>query len=83
MISYKAIRADVSQEMSYVYEKVKQYDNLSRKYRIMITDKGNMVSLKGNEAIRIRMWAKGESTPYVDKWLDDPQRRTYNSWGSK
>lgn len=83
MISYKAIRADVSQEMSYVYEKVKQYDNLSRKYRIMITDKGNMVSLKGNEAIRIRMWADGESTPYVDKWLDDPQRRTYNSWGSK
>ncbi|MSS09518.1 SGNH/GDSL hydrolase family protein [Clostridium sp. WB02_MRS01] len=77
MISYKAIRADVSQEMSYVYEKVKQYDNLSRKYRIMITDKGNMVSLKGNEAIRIRMWADGESTPYVDKWLDDPWENGY------
>lgn len=77
MISYKAIRADVSQEMSYVYEKVKQYDNLSRKYRIMITDKGNMVSLNGNEAIRIRMWADGESTPYVDKWLDDPWENGY------
>lgn len=77
MISYKTMRADVSQEMSYVYEKVKQYDNLSRKYRIMITDKGNMVSLKGNEAIRIRMWADGESTPYVDKWLDDPWENGY------
>lgn len=77
MISYKSIRADVSQEMSYVYEKVKQYDNLSRKYRIMITDKGNMVSLKGNEAIRIRMWADGELTPYVDKWLDEPWENGY------
>ncbi|SEU08025.1 hypothetical protein SAMN05443270_2994 [Lacrimispora sphenoides] len=77
MISYKSIRADVSQEMSYVYEKVKQYDNLSRKYRIMITDKGNMVSLKGNEAIRIRMWADGESTPYVDDWLDEPWENGY------
>lgn len=71
MISYKTIRADVSQEMSYVYEKVKQYDNLSRKYRLMITDKGNMVQLKGNEAIRLRMWADGESTPYVDDWLKE------------
>jgi len=77
LISYKAIRADVSQEMSYVYEKVKQYDNLSRKYRIIITDKGNMVSLNGNEAIRIRMWADGESIPYVDKWLDDPWENGY------
>jgi len=63
--------------MSYVYEKVKQYDNLSRKYRIMITDKGNMVSLKGNEAIRIRMWADGESAPYVDDWLDEPWENGY------
>lgn len=77
MISYKSIRADVSQEMSYVYEKVKQYDNLSRKYRIMITDKGNMVSLKGNEAIRIRMWADGESAPYIDDWLDEPWENGY------
>jgi methyl-accepting chemotaxis protein len=71
LISYKTIRADVSQEMSYVYEKVKQYDNLSRKYRLMITNKGNMVQLKGNEAIRLRMWADGESTPYVDDWLKE------------
>lgn len=77
MISYKTIRADVSQEMSYVYEKVKQYDNLSRKYRLMISDKGNMVSLKGNEAIRIRMWADGESAPYIDKWLDEPWEDGY------
>ncbi len=77
MISYKTIRADVSQEMSYVYEKVKQYDNLSRKYRIMITDKGNMVSLNGNESIRLRMWADGELTPYVDKWLDEPWENGY------
>ncbi|WP_395546679.1 GDSL-type esterase/lipase family protein [Lacrimispora sp. HJ1] len=60
-----------------MYEKVKQYDNLSRKYRIMITDKGNMVSLKGNEAIRLRMWADGESTPYIDKWLDNPWEDGY------
>jgi len=43
----------------------------------MITDKGNMVSLKGNEAIRIRMWADGESTPYVDDWLDEPWENGY------
>lgn len=77
MISLKTLRADVSQEMSYVYEKVKQYDNLSRKYKVLITDKGNMVSLKGNEAIRIRMWADGESTPYVDKYLDEPWEDGY------
>lgn len=77
MISFKTIRADVSQEMSYVYEKVKQYDNLSRKYRLMITDKGNMVQLKGNEAIRLRMWADGESTPYIDDWLKEPWEDGY------
>lgn len=69
-VSLKVINADVSVDMSYVYELAKQYDHLSRKYRVVITDKGKPVSLTGQESILMRMQAEGESTPYVNKWLE-------------
>lgn len=72
MLSIKTLRVDVSQETNYVFTKCKQYDHLSRKFRILITDKGIPINLNGKEQIRIRMWAEGESDPYVDKWLDEP-----------
>lgn len=68
--SLKVINVDVSVDMSYVYELAKQYDHLSRKYRVIITDKGKPVSLTGQESILMRMQADGESTPYVNKWLE-------------
>lgn len=77
MLSTKTLRVDVSQETSYVFTKCKQYDHLSRKFRILITDKGIPISLSGKEQIRIRMWAEGESDPYVDKWLDEPWEDGY------
>lgn len=69
-VSLKVINADVSVDMSYVYELAKQYDHLSRKYRVIITDKGKPVTLTGQESILMRMQADGESTPYVNKWLE-------------
>lgn len=36
-----------------------------------------MVQLKGNEAIRLRMWADGESTPYINDWLKEPWEDGY------
>ncbi|MCD7996340.1 MAG: hypothetical protein LUH21_03805 [Clostridiales bacterium] len=77
MLSVKTLRVDVSQETNYVYTKCKQYDNLSRKYKILITDKGIPITMSGKEQIRIRMWAEGESSPYVDKWLDEPWEDGY------
>lgn len=66
----KALRADISNEQDYIWLKCKQYDNLSREYRIIITDKGIPLRLIGTETVYIRMQAENESTPYVYKTLD-------------
>lgn len=63
------INADVSKDRSYVSLLAKQYDHLSRKYRINITDNGVPVTLTGQENVLMRMQAEGEATPYVEKWL--------------
>lgn len=63
------INADVSKDRDYIALLAKQYDHLSRKYRINITDNGMPVALTGNENVLMRMQAEGESTPYVEKWL--------------
>lgn len=63
------INADVSKDRDYIALLAKQYDHMSRKYRINITDNGMPVSLTGNENVLMRMQADGESTPYVEKWL--------------
>lgn len=63
------INADVSKDRDYIALLAKQYDHLSRKYRINITDNGMPVTLTGNENVLMRMQAEGESTPYVEKWL--------------
>ena len=67
----KVLNADVSVDRDYVYELSKQYDNQSRKYRVLITDRGVPVSLTGNEGILLRMQAEGESNPYVLRWIDE------------
>lgn len=66
----KILNADVSVDRDYVYELSKQYDNQSRKYRVLITDRGVPVSLTGDEGILLRMQAEGESEPYVLHWID-------------
>lgn len=63
------INADVAKDRSYVSLLAKQYDHLSRKYRINITNNGVPITLTGQENVLMRMQADGESTPYVEKWL--------------
>ena len=71
MVSIQTWRTDITNEQSFVYLKCKQYDAYSRKYRMIITDKGIPQVLNSNEhTVYIRMWKKGDSTPYVNKPLD-------------
>ncbi len=67
------MKADISKPRDYMYLLSKQYDNLSRQYKLVITDNGSLYQNMTDETlVRIRMWAEGEAEPYVDKWLDDP-----------
>lgn len=71
MVSIKTWRTDITNEQSFVYIKCKQYDTYSRKYRMIITDKGLPQSLNSSEhTVYIRMWKKGDFSPYVNKPLD-------------
>lgn len=67
----KILNADVSVDRDYVYELSKQYDNQSRRYRVLITDRGVPVVLTGDEGILLRMQASGESEPYVLHWIKE------------
>jgi hypothetical protein len=67
------MKADISKPRDYMYLLSKQYDNLSRQYKLVFTDNGSLYQNMTDETlVRIRMWAEGEAEPYVDKWLDDP-----------
>lgn len=66
------IKADIAKPMGYKYLLSKQYDNMSRTYKLLITNNGALWDgMTNNMQVRIRMWAEGESEPYVDKWLQD------------
>jgi len=67
------MKADISKPRDYMYLISKQYDNLSRQYKLVFTDNGFLYQDTTDKTlVRIRMWAEGEAAPYVDKWLDDP-----------
>jgi len=67
------MKADISKPRDYMYLLSKQYDNMSRTYKLIFTNNGSLYSeMTSNTLVRIRMWAEGEASPYVDKWLDDP-----------
>lgn len=66
----QTLKVDISQEMSYIFLKCKQYDNLSRKYRIIICNRGKPLTMTGKETVIIRMWKDGDSKPYIDRTLD-------------
>lgn len=69
-LSIRTLKVDVSQEMSPIYLLCKQYDNLSRKYRVIICDKGKPITMTGKETVSIRMWREGDDKPYINKFLD-------------
>lgn len=70
MITEQIWKVDIAEDMSYHYLRCKQYDNLSRKYRIFITNRRIPVDLTGNEIITMQMWHPNESKPYISKVLD-------------
>lgn len=70
MITEQIWKVDIGEDMSYHYLRCKQYDNLSRKYRIFITNRRIPVDLTGKEIITMQMWHPNESKPYISKVLD-------------
>ena len=71
MVSERIIKADLSQERDNLYFKINQYDNYSRKYRLVITDNGVPKPFTAQKTIRLVMQAEGEATPYYDGLLSD------------
>lgn len=66
------LKADIAKPRGYKYLLSKQYDNMSRTYKLLITNDGALWDgMTDNMQVRIRMWAEGETEPYVDKWLDE------------
>lgn len=72
MVTERIIKADLSQELNNLYFKINQYDNYSRKYRLVITDNGVPRPFTEQKPIRLILQAQGESTPYYDDLLQDP-----------
>lgn len=64
----KPLRVDLSQESSYIYMKVKQYDDNSRKYQVIFTDRGIPINMTGNERIMLALAESGQEDPYDKAW---------------
>ena len=62
----KPLKVDLSQESSYIYMKVKQYDDNSRKYQVIFTDRGIPITLVGNEYITLQLAESGSNDYYAD-----------------
>lgn len=77
MVSERIIKADLSQERDNFYFKLNQYDNYSRKYRLVIMDNGIPKPFTAQKTIRLVMQAQGEETPYYDGLLSDPWEDGY------
>lgn len=72
MVTERIIKSDLSQELNNLYFKINQYDNYSRKYRLVITDNGVPRPFTEQKPIRLILQAQGEATPYYDDLLKDP-----------
>lgn len=51
----KLLRLDVSTDQSFIYLKCKQYDESSRIYQVVFTDRNKPIQLNGNEFIMVSM----------------------------
>ena len=71
MVTERIIKADLSQELNNLYFKINQYDNYSRKYRLVITDNGVPRPFTTQKPIRLILQAQGEATPYYDDLLHE------------
>ena len=63
----KPLKVDLSQESSYIYMKVKQYDDNSRKYQVIFTDRGIPITLVGNELITLHLAESTQEIEYASR----------------
>lgn len=71
MVSERILKADLSKERDNLFISINQYDNYSRKYRLVITDDGVPKPFTTQKTIRLVMQLQGEPTPYYDGLLSD------------
>lgn len=71
MVSERILKADLSKERDNLFISINQYDNYSRKYRLVITDNGVPKPFTSQKTIRLIMQLQGEPTPYYDGLLSD------------
>ena len=71
LVTERILKADLSQERDNLFITINQYDNYSRKYRLVITDNGVPRPFAAQKTIRLIMQMQGESTPYYDGLLED------------
>jgi hypothetical protein len=69
LIARRIIRADLSQDLNNLYFLSNQYDDYSRKYRVIITNNGILQPFTAQKPIRLIMKAENESAPYYDDYL--------------
>lgn len=69
MIARRIIRADLSQDLNNLYFLSNQYDDYSRKYRVIITNNGVLQPFTTQKPIRLIMKVQGEVAPYYDDYL--------------
>lgn len=65
----KPLKIDLSQESSYVYMKVKEGDDNSRKYQVIFTDCGipKMSEFRGNELVTLYLAESGSNKAYANQ----------------
>lgn len=64
--------SDVAKERSNTFLLANQYDDNSRKYKLVFTNNGIPIPFTSPKTIRIIMKAKGEAEPYINKILTEP-----------
>lgn len=64
----KPLKVDLSQESSYVYMKVKEGDDNSRKYQVIFTDRGIPINdLTGRELVTLYLAESGSEKSYASQ----------------
>lgn len=71
MVTERILKADLSKERDNLFISVNQYDNYSRKYRLVITDNGVPRPFTEQKTIRLVMQLQGDAAPYYDGLLSD------------
>lgn len=64
----KPLKVDLTQESSYIYMKVSQYEDNFRKYQVIFTDRGIPINnLRGDELITLHLCESGQETEYASR----------------